>query len=101
MKKLLLAGTLALSSTAALGQALHCPVCVGPDKALQYTGTACICGTISGATGPTGPSGPAGPQGPAGPAGASVPASTCTAEQKEHWNGTAWVCIDTRYLIAE
>jgi hypothetical protein len=73
-------------------QAMKCPVCMGANKALQYTGDTCVCGTISA---------PAGPQGPPGPAG-TMPASTCPVEgYTERWNGTAWVCTPTKYLIGE
>lgn len=105
MKKTFLtaAFTLAFISSAA-PQALHCPICTGPNVALQYNGTACFCATITGVVGPIGPAGPAGiqgPIGPIGPAGPALPASTCAIEQTERWSGTAWVCTATKYLLAQ
>jgi hypothetical protein len=120
MKKYLLTlGMFLSAATSVNAQALHCPVCVGSNKALQYTGSACICATIAGVVGPQGPAGidgpvgpegpvgpvgPAGPMGPQGPGslgGATLPASTCPIETTERWSGTAWVCTPTKYLIAE
>jgi hypothetical protein len=93
MRELVLAAAFSLMLVSdAASQAMKCPICVGPDKALQYTADGCICGTITA---------PAGPQGPPGPA-ASLPASTCPVEgYTERWNGTAWVCTPTKYLIGE
>jgi hypothetical protein len=101
MKKiyLIVAFTLALISSAT-SQALHCPICTGPNSALQYTGSSCICATIAGVVGPAGPAGPAGSTGPAGPAG-TLPASTCAIEQTERWTGSAWQCTATKYLLAQ
>jgi hypothetical protein len=74
---------------------MKCPVCVGANVALQYTGDSCICATITGATGPAGP---AGPQGPAG----SLPASPCPVEgHTERWDGTAWQCYPTKFILGE
>ena len=103
MKKILLivAFTLAMVSTVT-SQALHCPICSGPNSALQYNGTACICGTISGVVGPTGPIGPQGPIGFTGPAGPAMPASPCAIEgYTERWSGTAWVCTPTKFILAQ
>jgi hypothetical protein len=86
---LMVAFTAALTSSAA-PQAMKCPICSGPNKALQYDGSTCYCATISGVVGPAGPPGPA------------MPASTCPVEgYTERWNGTAWVCTPTKYLIGE
>lgn len=100
MKRILLTAalTLALVSGAA-AQALKCPICTGPNSAIQITATGCICGTITGAVGPAGPAGPIGPAGPTGPA-ATLPASPCAVEgYTERWNGTAWVCTPTKFLL--
>lgn len=105
MKKLSLtiAFTLALISSAS-AQNMKCPICTGPNVALQLTSTACICATITGVVGPAGPAGPQGPIGPAGaigPAG-SLPASTCAVEGfTERWSGSAWVCTATKFITAQ
>ncbi len=103
MKKLafIVASILALTSSAST-QNLKCPICTGPNVALQLTSTACICAAITGAIGPAGPQGPIGATGPAGPAGASVPASPCAVDGfTERWNGSAWVCTATKFITAQ
>lgn len=102
MKKLSLTVAFALaliSSTSA--QNMKCPICTGPNVALQLTSTACICATITGVVGPAGPQGPIGPAGPTGPAG-SLPASTCAVDGfTERWSGSAWVCTATKFITAQ
>ena len=82
-----------------------CPVCVGPNSALQMTSAGvCTCGTITGLQGATGPAGPAGPQGPAGPAGPAftLPASNCPVSGfTERWMGSAWACPPTFNLTTQ
>ncbi len=102
MKKLSLtiAIILGLISSAA-AQNMKCPICTGPNAALQLTSTACICATITGTVGPVGPAGPQGIQGVAGPA-ASIPASPCAVDGfTDRWNGTAWICTATKFITAQ
>ena len=85
LPRLVLALLLALAWVSpAAPQAMKCPVCMGANKALQYTGDNCICATI---TVPPAP---------------PLPASTCPVEgYTERWDGTKWVCTPTKYLIGE
>ncbi len=87
----------------AVAQNMKCPICVGPNVALQLTTTACICATITGIVGPAGPVGPVGASGPAGPIGptGTLPASTCAVSGfTERWSGSAWICTATNFLTA-
>lgn len=86
---------------------------VGPQGPAGVQGPAGAPGA-AGAPGPAGPAGapgaagvpgvagPAGPAGPTGAQGASLPsqppASTCITS---NWNGSAWVCVETSYLVAQ
>lgn len=100
MNKIFLAITLLLISSPTPAQNLKCPICTGPNAALQLTSTACICTTITGAIGPVGPAGPQGPVGPSGPA-ASIPASPCAVDGfVDRWNGSAWICTPTKFITA-